>query len=216
MSTTTIDPTATALRLSDAMAAKTLLLRDAATGRPVTAQQLRAAEAACRDAELDAALAGEVGRFTKAETDRELVEQRATEAAAIAVRKAQAVKRHVDAARALDAAMAIARAAAEALREACRELDAIDLAGHQHNELLRADAGTNGILATTHTSTWPKAPVSGPMPIRLNVDLRPELVSLRHATPDLNGYRDCVEPRTAEAIARGVHKLPVTQGRTAA
>jgi hypothetical protein len=205
-----------AARLSQAMAARNALLSAAAAGKAVSAQELRQAEQTVRDCELDATLAAEIGKHTRGQQDLALIDQRASEAAAIRQRKAELVQEHIRAAVALDAAMAAAREAASRLRDVCAALETADLAAHQHNALLEADARTNAALAARHRSLWPKAMVAGPLPLSFGTPLRPELVALRQAGPVQTSLRDVVEPRTAETIARASHRLPAAADLAAA
>lgn len=211
------DMNGAAARLSQAMAAKNALLNSAAAGKAVSAQELRAAEEAVRGAELDATLAAEVGKHTTAERQRAQIEQRQAEADALAGRMAALAREHLAAAVALDAAMAAAREAAATLDAARRAIEETDGAAHQHNEMLKADARANAILASQHSSVWPKARVIAAMPIQFGFALRPELVTFNRNPAPLGGTggRDEVVRRTAEQIARSACPLPIVSPRAA-
>ena len=147
MNTTTFDAAGAAERLSAAIEARGNLLRDAAAGLPVTAQEFRATEEHVRLCEQDAALASEIGKHAVAERDRSVIaEFCGTGPMHLPRRWPDQAEEHLSAARALDAAMEVARAAAGRLDQARQALSDTDSLCHQHNQLLTEEARCNGIL----------------------------------------------------------------------
>jgi hypothetical protein len=211
------DANAATERLSTAMAAKRDLMVAAATGKPVRADELRAAEESVRAAELDATLASEVAKFTIAERQRATITQFQDRAATLASLTADLARKHVEAARALDAAMVAARAAAEELDAARLALVGADAAAHQHNALLDAESRSNAVLNVQHRSAWPKARTVGPLPTTFGRALRPELVVFNPAPSPLagTGGRDEVVRQTAEQLALGAHPLTLVASKAA-
>ena len=202
----TFDAAGAGERLGKAIEARGLLLRDAAVGLPVTAQQFRAAEEHVRLCEQDAALASEIGKHAVAERDRSVIAEFAERADALAAQMSDRAEEHLAAARALDVAMDVARAAAGRLDQARQALSDTDRAGHAHNALLTEEARCNGILAAQHTSMWPKARTASALPAMFGLRVRPELVATTNGPRMTStGPHDTVVHDSAEQIARASH-----------
>ena len=208
MEITTLDPTTAAAALQSAIARRDRVISDAARGEPTTAQDLRAAENAVRDAETDHALAGAIGQHTKKQGEIAHVAALQATADGLAQRRAELIANDLGAAQALDMAILRAREAALA-----REITWQALAAHEegirgHNMSLDHEAVGNPTLAAKHRSEWPKVESmqGGHGGAQFGYPLRVELVQTVFGPQmERNGPHDVVQLRPAEELVRGAY-----------
>jgi hypothetical protein len=201
-------------KLPEAIAARDELLAAAGRGEPVTAQEIRAAEDATRDAEAADMLASRNAGFAKAEAEREAIGKHAEDARAIDAQTAAAVSAYLGAARDLDSAMAGARAAASALNMTAGQLAGADREAHRHNSDVNADAlRHNATLRASHESTWPRATTLGAEATALLArPVRAEIVITQHGAPPPMAQKwDKVLVGTAESAAQNVLPVPLAE-----
>lgn len=172
------DVLAAEAKLRDAVSVRDHMFQRAAQGETVVIADIRLAEDATRNAEIELGLARAAEAHRRTEGEKQQIAALKADAEALEADVVKAAKAFVVAAEALDDALKVARDLADAMDAARAAFSAADHAAHRHNGAVSAVANENRTLRAMHTSVWPKAQTAGQSPQRFEAKVHVALATL--------------------------------------